>query len=85
MQDSYANGSQAWVWAVSIAVLISLAYLLAHFMTPLIAFINFAVMFCYAWGHFALLRRFTDDLLLWLIIFAGGGLLPVMILLFFVK
>ncbi|XXQ68920.1 hypothetical protein ACKLNO_03435 [Neisseriaceae bacterium B1] len=74
MQDSYADRSATWQWAVGVAIANSI---FALFSTPLIyTLIGAVIIFLYAWGHFTLLRRFSDNLLLWLVIMFIGALLP---------
>ncbi|MDO4879377.1 MAG: hypothetical protein Q3966_08840 [Neisseria sp.] len=34
------------------------------------------IMFLYAWGYFALLRRVADSLMWWILVFFGGAVFP---------
>lgn len=65
----------AWKWAAAYAVLSGLPFLGGGSAVLLSA----AVGGLYAWGYFALLRRVADRLLLWLPLYLGGALLPLLI------
>lgn len=74
----YQEALSAWHWALAFAAL-NLA--LALFGSPLLpALIGAAVLGLYAWGYFALLRVTADSLVLWLLIFIGGALMPWLLL-----
>lgn len=72
----YEETSRAWQWAVFYAAIILLPGLGNGLPAALIGAV---VMGLYAWGYFALLRQVADNLLLWLLVFLGGALLPFLI------
>ena len=37
------------------------------------------LVFLYAWAYFGLLRYFVDSLMVWLLVYIGGALLPLLI------
>ena len=37
------------------------------------------IMGLYAWGYFKLLRNLADNLMLWLLVFMGGAVLPMLL------
>lgn len=74
LQDFYAERSAVWQWALGCALLSSLL----SFKDGILAFaVNVIVYGLYLWAYFALLRRYTDNLLIWVIIYLCGALLPV--------
>ena len=77
MQD-FAEDSYAWQWALAFAVV---TFLFGLFGGPLIAAaISTVIWGLYSWGYFALLRRLVDSLVLWLIVYIGGVILPWLLL-----
>lgn len=81
LQDFYADRSAAWQWAVGYALLSSL--LSWQGIIPFI--IGFVILALYSWGYFNLLRKFTDNLLLWILIYMGGVLVPILLPFLWVK
>lgn len=78
MQDQFADNSSTWQWAAAYAVIQAVAA--AATGTPLAAaVIGAAILFLYAWGYFALLRRLTDSIVLWLAVLLIGALAPLLL------
>lgn len=74
-QDNY--GSQpAYVWAGGFAF-INLVLTLMSGGGLVGGVLSAVILGLYAWGYFALLRRFSDQTALWLMICAGGLVLPI--------
>ena len=79
LQESLYENARAWQWALAYAVL-SLAFSLMDGV-GLFAAVIVAVFFgLYAWGYLALLRRVSDNLMLWLLVCLGGLVLPYLVL-----
>lgn len=82
MQDHVYEEAPAWKWAlVCSAVIVSKSWILklagmGAETTLVAAIITFAMLFFYAWGYFAVLRQVGDSLILWLLVFFGGAILP---------
>lgn len=82
MQDHVYEEAPAWKWALACsAVIIGKSWFLKSAgmgaETTLVAVaIAFVMLFFYAWGYFAILRQVGDSLLLWLLVFFGGAILP---------
>ena len=82
MQDHVYEEAPAWKWALACSVVIvGKSWILKSAgigaETTLVAVVMVLVMlFFYAWGYFALLRQVGDSLLLWLLVFFGGAILP---------
>lgn len=82
MQDHVYEEAPAWKWAaVCSAVIVGKSWILKSAgigaETTLVAVVMVLVMlFFYAWGYFAVLRQVSDSLLLWLLVFFGGAILP---------
>lgn len=81
LQDFYADRAPAWKWAFGYALISGL--LDWRGLMPFV--FGVVIVGLYAWGYFVLLRRFTDNLLLWIAIYLGGVALPVLIPLMFLK
>ncbi|QMT32033.1 hypothetical protein [Alysiella filiformis] len=81
LQDAYADRSSAWQWAVAYALLSSL--LSWQGILPFV--MNFVILALYSWGYFNLLRKFTDNLLLWILIYVGGVVFPITLSLLLIK
>ena len=65
-----ADEAPALYWALGFAVLAGLiALVMSGTFSIKAAFTAFAVKGLLAWGYFALLRRFTDSLALWYMVF----------------
>lgn len=76
-QDNY--GSQpAYVWAGGFA-LVNLVLALLSKSGLVGGVISAVILGLYAWGYFALLRRFSDQTALWLMLCLGGLVLPVIL------
>ncbi|RRD89857.1 hypothetical protein [Conchiformibius steedae] len=71
-QDFQAANTAAWQWALGYA----LAGALLGGGGWVLMVLNGMLLFLYTWGYFALLRRFTDSLLIWVPLYLGGALLP---------
>lgn len=79
MQDTYAEKAPAMVWAAVCAVVSGL--LMLAFGDGILAFlISTVFLWLYCWGYFALLRRVTENLLMWLLVYFGGVVLPLVFL-----
>lgn len=76
LQDVYADLAKAWQWAFGYAFLSSILSLSDGIVIFLFSVL---ILSLYAWGYFVLLRRFTDNLLLWILIYLGGAVLPVIL------
>ncbi|MBW3885380.1 hypothetical protein HHC19_01810 [Neisseria meningitidis] len=76
MQEYYADRSATWMWAAAFAVVISLFSLAGGIFAALI---SGAISGLYAWAYFFLLRRFTDNLPVWILIYAAGAILPLLL------
>ena len=77
LQDS-AENSSAWQWALSFA---GVTFLFVFFNGDLMsAAITAAFWGLYSWAYFALLRRLVDSLVLWLLVYIGGVILPWLLL-----
>ena len=78
LQDTlYTDTSQAWQWALAYAlanVLFSAVFGMADGIGALL--MGVLLSFLYAWAYFAVLRRFSDQLVLWLAAYVIGALLP---------
>lgn len=76
-EHAYEETSQAWHWALAYAV----AVLLLNVLDSLLGAVLLAVLYgVYAWGYFALLRVVVDQLPLWVLVFIGGALLPILVM-----
>lgn len=71
-----ASGSRAWQWALGytlvqagLEVFLSGAVVSGMWLGSLLLFV-------YVWGYFALLRRVSDTVFLWLIVYIGGAFGP---------
>ncbi len=74
----YEETSSAWHWALAYAAAV---FLLSVFGGDLLgALLSALIMGVYAWGYFALLRVVVDNILLWILVFIGGALLPWLLL-----
>lgn len=74
LQDVYLERSAAWQWATGYVVL-GMAWkslFFPDFSPALLLSALFA--FIYAWLYFALLRQVADNLLLWILVYAGEAL-----------
>lgn len=81
LQDIYQDRSTTWSWALGYALAASLLG-----WAGIIPFVlNVIILGLYAWGYFGLLRRFTDNLLLWLLVLAGGVIVPIVLPLLLAK
>lgn len=78
LQDQFAGNSAAWQWAAAFALINALTGAILG-MPITAAAVTAGILFLYAWGYFALLRRFTDQLLIWLTILFAGALLPLLL------
>ncbi|MDO4640129.1 MAG: hypothetical protein Q4A84_00265 [Neisseria sp.] len=74
----YQENSHAWHWA--------LAYAACGFLWSLVNsgeffanLISSAIAGLYAWVYFVLLRRVADNLMIWLLVWIIGALLPIFI------
>lgn len=78
LQETVYEDARAWQWAAAYAALTLLIGIATS--PPAGALIGATVSGLYAWGYFALLRQVTDNLLLWLTVFIGGAVLPLLAL-----
>lgn len=75
LQDTaWAGNSRAWHWACAYAALNLLMSLGGLSGAGIV--IGGMMLFLYAWGYFALLRRLSDSLGLWLLTYLCGAALP---------
>lgn len=74
LQDHY-DRYHAWQWAVAYAGFTAL-WTLAATASLSGMLIGSLAVWLYAWGYFALLRRFADNLMMWLLVWVSGALLP---------
>lgn len=73
-QDNYGRNLPTYVWAGMFALMNFIIRMLGGvFLASLVLSVMLGL---YAWGYFALLRRFSDQTLLWLLICLGGLILP---------
>lgn len=79
IQDTYAEKASAAVWAAVCAVVSGLM-MLVFGDGILAALIGAVFLWLYCWGYFALLRRVTENLLMWLPVYFGGVVLPLVLL-----
>ncbi|QNT58744.1 putative membrane protein [Neisseria musculi] len=77
LQDSFQNRFPAWCWAVVFA-LFSALWSMSGNVGILIA--GSVISGLYAWGYFVLLRKLSDRPVLWLAVYAAGGVLPFLLL-----
>lgn len=83
-QDSYGQAYPAYVWAIIFGVASSLLSLVTG--SPFLAVVIGGVMLTlYAWGYFAILRRFSDNTILWLMICIGGLIFPFLLPMLFMS
>ena len=76
--QDFVENSSAWQWALSFA---GITLLFGLFDGNLIAAVISAVIWgLYSWAYFGLLRRVTDSLILWLMVWIGGAILPWLLL-----
>ena len=80
MQDHvYQENSRSWQWAACYAgVLLLVVPVTGGGLDAALA--STLVLGLYAWGYFALLRYFADSLLMWLLVYAGGVVMPILFL-----
>lgn len=74
----YQEQSAAWHWALAYALLQFGLSVLDGGVLP--ALLGALLIGLYAWAYFALLRAWVDHLLLWLLLYFGGALLPWLLL-----
>lgn len=76
-QDKY-DSQPAYVWAGGFA-LIMLASSLMGGGGLVGGVVSAVILGVYAWGYFAVLRRFSDQTALWLLLCVGGLVLPIIL------
>lgn len=73
------NAGKAWQWAAAYSVFSVLWNLLFNQMPWLHIALFALVVFVYVWGYFALLRRLSDSIALWLLAYIGGAFAPLLL------
>ncbi|MBP8875432.1 MAG: hypothetical protein KBG52_03820 [Neisseria sp.] len=76
LQDTVMTHWPAWRWALLFAILVFLFGLGAGVGGAGIAALLSGL---YSWAYFALLRRVSDHLMMWLAIYLAGALLPLVL------
>ena len=76
LQDTFQETSRTWQWALAYGVI---AFLLGGGTSLLGMIIGGVITGLYAWGYFKLLRNLADNLMLWLLVFLVGAVLPVVL------
>ncbi len=76
LQDTFQENSRTWQWALAYGVI---AFLLGGGTSLLGMIIGGVITGLYAWGYFKLLRNLADNLMLWLLVFLVGAVLPVVL------
>ncbi|MCP1660293.1 hypothetical protein [Neisseria perflava] len=75
LQESFfTENSRAWHWALAYTLLSGIWSAVFGISGTLL--LGLVSLFLYTWGYFALLRRVSDSLLLWLAVYLLGALLP---------
>lgn len=74
-----ANTGKAWQSAAAYSVFSVLWNLLFNQMPWLHIALLALVVFVYVWGYFALLRRLSDSIPLWLLVYIGGAFAPLLL------
>lgn len=73
LQDHVCEGWPAWRWALLFA---ALTFLFGIKSGAGAALMGAAVSGLYAWGYFALLRRVSESVAIWLAVYLMGAVLP---------
>ena len=73
LQDVLGENSKPWQWALAYA---AVTLVLSMGGDAVGALVSTVVLGLYSWGYFALLRRFTDNLAMWLLTLLGGAVFP---------
>ena len=76
LQDTFQETSRTWQWALAYCVI---AFLLGGGTSLLGMIIGGVITGLYAWGYFKLLRNLADNLMLWLLVFLVGAVLPMLL------
>lgn len=76
LQDTFQETSRTWQWALAYGVI---AFLLGGGTSLLGMIIGGVITGLYAWGYFKLLRNLADNLMLWLLVFWVGAVLPMLL------
>ncbi|WP_325313734.1 hypothetical protein [Kingella oralis] len=76
LQDTFQETSRTWQWALTYGVIVFLLSVGASLPAMIAAGV---IMGLYAWGYFKLLRNLADNLMLWLLVFMGGAVLPMLL------
>ena len=76
LQDTFQETSRTWQWALAYGLVI---FLLSGGAPLLALIIGSAIVGLYAWGYFGLLRNLADNLMLWLLVFLVGAVLPMLL------
>jgi len=76
LQDTFQETSRTWQWALTYGVIVFLFSVGASLPAMIAAGV---IMGLYAWGYFKLLRNLADNLMLWLLVFMGGAVLPMLL------
>lgn len=75
----YEETSRAWQWALAYTLFVLSGQLFGGNGNLLALLIGAVLVFLYAWAYFGLLRYFVDSLMVWLLVYIGGALLPLLI------
>ena len=76
LQDTFQETSRTWQWALTYGVIVFLLSVGASLPAMIAAGV---IMGLYGWGYFKLLRNLADNLMLWLLVFMGGAVLPMLL------
>ena len=76
LQDTFQETLRTWQWALTYGVIVYLLSVGASLPATSAAGV---IMGLYAWGYFKLLRNLADNLMLWLLVFMGGAVLPMLL------
>ena len=76
LQDTFQETSRTWQWALAYGVIM---FLLSGGASLLGMIIGGVITGLYAWGYFKLLRNLADNLMLWLLVFLVGAVLPMLL------
>lgn len=75
LQEMYADNSPIWHWALGYSLF---SGVFSGYSNLLAILIHISLFFAYACGYFALLRRVTDHVFLWSLVWLGGALMPIL-------
>lgn len=76
IQDNFGQKFPAYFWAIVFSIVNMGAVMVFGNDLPTAVFSSL-ILGIYAWGYFAILRRFGDNTMLWVILCALGLLFPI--------